>query len=166
MINLKFHNTLALAFVCAFVACSPQSPLENPVVSESESPTKVGTALFLTVGFQDRGDEFYVRDPAVANGNPILVSRIFREVGRFGVAVWSKDGSVIAVQHAGDTGFLHAYDFQEHQRVGAFWSGTIPPLQAVNEQREPIGKTIQALLDRRGGTNGVTVSRWCSIAGK
>jgi hypothetical protein len=131
-----------------------------PTLVESKSPSNLGTADFLREStLRDGSIYFYVRDPA-RSSHPLPVNKS-REYGfasdgdvTMTQAVWSADGSIIAVRaKIGDgadknygTFFVDAYDFQKHHAVG-------------NEL--PVRKKSQVIKDlmrNRGGEGKIAVN--------
>ena len=103
-----------------------------PELIESKSPAGLGTASFLVEdAFVAKSLYFYVRDSA-RSVHPLFVNKN-REYGYASdgylditQAVWSNDGSVIAVRAKIGNGldknygifFVDAYDFKKHHAVG------------------------------------------------
>ena len=131
------------------------------VLTESQSPKRLGAAVFLIDAGSFGGSEtyFFVRDAARSGTKPLRVGGPYSSDGPIKVqeAVWSQDGSVICVRvgsgKAAGKGFSKydgtfwrdAYDFRKHQPVS---SGT-----NIDER----SKSIAYLLAERGGESRATV---------
>jgi hypothetical protein len=125
-----------------------------PELIESKSPAGLGVASFLVEdAFIAKSLYFYVRDPA-RSMHPLPVNKS-REYGYASdgdvdmtQAVWSEDGSVIAVRakvESYGTFFVDAYDFKKHQAVG----NELPVRQK--------SKLIKDLIRNRGGEGKIAV---------
>lgn len=152
--EMRFKMKLAI-FLCLILtllsACLEFESYE--LEKESISPGGVGTALFIRE-YQYDGNRWYlyVIDNAIDINKPIIVGAMIY------VAVWSNDGTVIAVQSSrqDNSDFNLAYDFKEHKifRVAGsdnFFPNTykIPP----SVKRYEIDKSVQIheLMKIRGG---------------
>jgi len=105
----------------------------SSTVVETRSPAKHGSADFLveTGALAGKSTYFFVHDAAEAAGKPLCVGGPYGSDGpvKMQEAVWSKDGSVIAVRvHVGVSGghrfsiyngafWMDAYDFRTHHAV-------------------------------------------------
>jgi len=130
-----------------------------PELIESKSPAGLGIAAFIVEdAFIAKSLYFYVRDPARST-HPLFVNKS-REYGYASdgdvdmtQAVWSADGSVIAVRaKVGDgadknygTFFVDAYDFKKHYPIG----NELP----VRKK----SKLIKDLIRNRGGEGKIAV---------
>ena len=118
---------------------------------QSQSPTNMGAAIFTKeIGFQDTAFIFEVRDPKVGE-KPIHIGLIGDE--KFQglppeAAVWSKDGSVIAVRASGAKAWTHAYDFRKSHDLEDVYPAS---------KRAVI---IEKLLKSRGGNGAKVLSDW------
>ncbi len=124
------------------------------VLAETKSQAHKGVALFLVDAGSFAGSDtyFFVRDPAKWGTKPLRVGGPYTSDGKLRMerAVWSQDGSVIAVQvmvgqnkpelYLGPY-WVNAYDFRNHK---SFVQGA-----TVSEQ----SKAIAHLLAERGGTS-------------
>ena len=124
----------------------------TPDLAESISPTGLGTVSFLRESATtDSSVYFYVRDPA-RSSKPLFAGEDPLGYATDGStemqgAIWSKDGSVVAVRaKVGDTSghqygpfFVDAYDFQSHRKVGTH----LPTRQK--------SRVIKGLIHSRGG---------------
>lgn len=136
--------------------------LYSSLLAETHSDANLGTADFLVEAGSFAGNTtyFFVRDPAISSGKPLCVGGPYISDGpiKMQEAVWSKDGSVIAVRvkvgaSAGHgfsrydgTFWIDAYDFRTHR--AAVEGGTLEARSHV------IGK----LLQERGGASTKTLS--------
>lgn len=121
----------------------------------SVSPTQLGEAIFTReVGLQDTAIKFDVIDPKVGT-KPINVGFVGDENWK-GItpkkAVWSKDGSVIAVQGADFKSWSHVYDFKKHDYA---LTDIYPP----DKRALAIGK----LLKSRGGNGPKVLDDWAQF---
>ena len=119
---------------------------------QSESPSALGTAIFTKeIGPQDSAVNFQVIDPKVGAA-PVTVDFV-GDANWKGEppknAVWSADGSVIAVQGADFQSWSHAYDFKKHD----FSVSALYPLPHR-------AKTIEKLLKSRGGIGPKVTPDW------
>jgi len=141
----------------------------SALLAESKSPANLGTADFLVDGVSFAGNTtyFFARDPAQSAGKPVCIGGPYGSDGAIKMqeAVWSKDGSVIAVRvkvgaPAGH-GFsrydgefwIDAYDFRAHRNIvdGAKLSAR--------------SQAIARLIKRRGGASAKILSA-SSVVGK
>ena len=122
---------------------------------ESQSPTQMSKAIFTReVGPQDTAIIFDVIDLQVGT-KPINIGLVGDDKWK-GVApkkaVWSKDGSVIAVQGADFKSWSHVYDFKKHN-------------SALNDV-DPSDKhalAIEKLLKSRGGIGPKVLDDWANF---
>ena len=116
---------------------------------ESQSPTQIGTAIITkNIGWQDSAVIFEVRDPN-KGAEPIQVGSVGDELWQGDLpkqAVWSRDGSVVAVQGADFKHWSHAYDFQNSV--------------AIQDIYPPFKGNVAALLKQRGGAGAKVVEDW------
>ena len=116
---------------------------------QSKSPSGVGTAIFTKeIGPQDSAVNFEVLDPK-AGEKPVSVGFVGDAQWHGDLphaAVWSKDGSVIAVQGADYKSWSHAYDFKRSLIVEDLY----PPFQG----------NIDKLLKSRGGSGPKVLDDW------
>ena len=121
---------------------------------QSQSPTKMGAAIFTKeIGFQDTAFIFEVRDPK-SGEKPVNIGLV-GDQGFQGLppesAVWSKDGSVIAVRASGAKTWTHAYDFCTSHNL---------------EDVDPDSKralAIEKLLKNRGGNGTKVLDNWAKF---
>ena len=116
---------------------------------QSQSPTQMGTAIITKeIGMQDSAVIFEVRDPKIGD-KPINVGFVGDDKWKGNLphaAVWSVDGSVVAVQGADFKSWSHAYDFKTGQIVEDFY----PPFKG----------NIAKLLKSRGGIGPKVLDDW------
>jgi hypothetical protein len=112
------------------------------------SPKGYGTAYFLKAsGLDDTTIQLYVKDKD-ASSRKIRVGRFSKDTGLEppDVAVWSQDGSVIAVKRGENDVtqnilWTHAYDFLHHEN-----------LSSISFQADPVrSDEISRLVAERGG---------------
>ena len=117
----------------------------------SLSPTQMGAAIFTKeIGPQDTAVRFAVLDAKVGD-QPIEVGLVGDANWKGNLpkkAVWSKDGSVIAVQGADAKSWSHAYDFKLSRDL----SRIIP-----DDKR---AAAIEKLLQTRGGIGPNVLNDW------
>ena len=132
------------------------------MLAESESPAHIGVvAILVDAGsFAGQTHYFFVRDTAKSGTTPLRVGGPYVSDGpiKLQEAVWSKDGSVVAVRvkvgESAGHGFsrydgafwIDAYDFRTHQAVS---EGA-----KIRERSE----AIENLFAQRGGTGVPTLS--------
>ena len=119
---------------------------------QSKSPTQMGAAIFTkNVGFQDTAVTFEVIDPK-KGAAPIEVGLV-GDAGWQGFmpknAIWSRDGSVVAVQGADFKSWSHAYDFKTSQIV--------EDLGSISQGN------IKKLLQKRGGAGRKVLDDWANF---
>lgn len=122
---------------------------------ESVSPTAMGKAIFTReVGPQDTAINFDVIDPKVGT-KPINIGFVGDENWK-GLtpknAVWSKDGSVIAVQGADYLSWSHVYDFKKHDSA-------LSDVYPLNKR----ASAIEKLLKSRGGIGPKVLDDWAKF---
>ena len=121
----------------------------------SLSPTAKGEAIFTKeVGLQDSAVNFEVIDPKVG-AQPINVGLVGDDKWKGKLphaAVWSKDGTVIAVQGADFKSWSHVYDFKRSD----FPLSDIYPL-------EKRASAIEKLLKARGGIGPKVLEDWAKF---
>jgi hypothetical protein len=117
----------------------------------TKSPSGKREAVFIVESaFIENSTYFFVRDPEWGQGDILVeIGEHYASDGgrQMHDAVWSKDGTVIAVRgeqwlsnnSAPLVGFLEAYDFQQHKRVSS---------SRGHHQQD---RKIQSLMTRRGG---------------
>ena len=119
---------------------------------QSSSPTQMGEAIIRKeIGMQDSAVIFEVRDPKKGE-KPINVGFVGDEKWKGDLpkaAMWSVDGSVVAVQGAGFQSWSHAYDFK---------SGVI-----VEDLYSPFKGNIDKLLKSRGGIGPKVLDDWAKF---
>ena len=122
---------------------------------QSQSPTAMGTAIFTKeVGPQDSAVNFEVIDPKIG-AQPLTVGFVGDANWKGQMpraAVWSKDGSVIAVRGADFVGWSHAYDFKAHN----FALSDVYPLKKRAD-------SIEKLLKSRGGPGPKVLNDWAQF---
>lgn len=143
----------ALAFLVGCISISDDGGSSR--FYQSNSPTGMGAAIFTkNVGFQDTGFDFSVRDPKI--GAKKVEIGFVGDQGWQGFApknaVWSKDGSVIAVQSADAKSWSHVYDFKQHDYA---LSDTYP--------LEKRAAAIEKLLKSRGGIGPKVLDDWAKF---
>ena len=122
---------------CVFfpIACLLYLIYDSRTVAESVSPTNKGSVIiYREEGFLDTVIYLSVRDYAKFGSEPIGLGSINGASGQNTPprkVVWSKDGTLVAVKHDGDS--LRFYDFQNHRGGYGDW------------------KDATALLNKRGG---------------
>lgn len=132
------------------------------ILAETSSDTHFGTAALLVDAGSLAGNTtyFFVRDPAKSKAKPLCVGGPYISDGpiKLQEAVWSKDGSVIAVrvkvgETAGkgftrydETFWIDAYDFRIHRVV------------KVGPGIKDRSAAIKALLMERGGAGPKNLS--------
>lgn len=131
---------------------------------ESVSPAKLGSAIFYEdTGFQDTIMHLYIRDNRI--GAKAIDMGVLSDAGGQGTrpkdAVWSRDGTVIAVRTddlvPGKKGlwvqrgvlYTHVYDFLTH-------SEGVPITKSAKQR----SAAIKALLNSRGGEGQKVLSDW------
>ena len=121
----------------------------------SGRPTGTGTAIFTKeIGLQDTAINFEVFDPK-ADTAPITIGFVGDANWKGEMpknAVWSKDGSVIAVQGADFKSWSHAYDFK---RSDQSLCDVYPP--------EKRAAAIEKLLTIRGGIGAKVMDDWAKF---
>ncbi len=121
----------------------------------SLSPTAKGEAIFTKeVGPQDSAVNFEVIDSKIG-AKPINVGFVGDDKWKGKMphaAVWSKDGTVIAVQGADFKSWSHAYDFKRSD----FSLGDVYPL-------DKRAKDIEKLLKSRGGIGPKVLDDWAKF---
>jgi hypothetical protein len=131
-----------------------------PSLIKSKSPTNLGIAAFLRdEAFSNYSAYFYVLDTA-KSVKPIFVGGPYASDGNVKMqnAIWSKDGSVVAVRaKVGETAghkfskyfgefFVDAYDFRKHKTIG---------IGASVRQKSQL---IKGLVTQRGGQGKIALS--------
>jgi len=153
---------LLLVLLLGLVAAATTSMLRfawgttDPRLFTTKSPTGYGEALIVTIGFMDRGWNFYVRDREAHANKLYLVAQHYpyADWGKISRVVWSQDGSVVAVAMEGDV-FQWAYDYKKHQRlylIPKHEGGTDPEEERRNNSQ------LRQLLRDRGGIGLVALS--------
>ncbi len=122
---------------------------------QSKSPTQMGAAIFTkNVGFQDTAVTFEVIDPK-KGAAPIEVGLV-GDAGWQGFmpknAIWSRDGSVVAVQGADFKTWSHAYDFKRH-------SSSLNEVYPLDKR----AAAIEKLLRNRGGIGAKVLDDWADF---
>lgn len=139
------------------------------LLAETKSPTNLGTADFLVAeaSFAGNTTYFFVRDPARSSGKPLCIGGPYGSDGAIKMqeAVWSKDGSMIAVRvkvgASAGHGFskydgefwIDAYDFRTHREM------------AEGAKLSARSQAIARQIKRRGGASAKTLSA-PSVVGK
>jgi len=134
----------------------------SSTVVETRSPAKHGSADFLveTGALAGKSTYFFVHDAAEAAGKPLCVGGPYVSDGpvKMQEAVWSKDGSVVAVRaHVGGSGdhrfsiydgtfWMDAYDFRTHHAV------------VEGSNLDARSKAIARLLKQRGSVSAQKLS--------
>ena len=150
-----------MAIVCGLVILAFLIPVAifflAQEVEVSDSPKGYGTSYFHKVsGFLDTTIELYVKDKSLSS-DKISVGHV-SDAGGQGEpperAVWSRDGTVIAVNRGQnrptpEIEWSHAYDFLHHKN---FWSETLQ----VDPKRS---MEISKLLAERGGEGMVLIPK-------
>lgn len=121
----------------------------------SLSPTAKGEAIFTKeIGPQDSAVNFEVIDSKVG-AKPITVGLVGDDKWKGKMphaAVWSKDGTVIAVQGADFNGWSHVYDFKRSD----FSLSDVYPL-------DKRAHDIEKLLKSRGGNGPKVLDDWAKF---
>ncbi|MCW3054741.1 MAG: hypothetical protein JWN14_3911 [Chthonomonadales bacterium] len=134
----------------------------SSIMVETRSPAKNGSADFLveTGGLAGKSTYFFVHDAAEAAGKPLCVGGPYVSDGpvKMQEAVWSKDGSVVAVRvHIGGSGghrfsiydgtfWMDAYDFRTHHAV------------VEGSKLDARSKAIARLMKQRSGVSSQKLS--------
>lgn len=152
---------LFLAVAALVIGSDPLFPLE--AVKVPRPGGRDGSAVFLvdsgSVRFNDIS--FFVRDPrarTAARRGPVWIGGPYCRDGRIEMrdAVWTKDGSVVAVRgvarnvSATDVVFVDAYDFDQHQAVLPEDKNDVHADLNSNAVRRK-DRTIADLVKKRGG---------------
>ena len=137
---------IALALAILLSGCiSVQDKNGGSRFIQSNSLTQRGTAIFTKeIGPQDTAITFEVIDHKVGE-KPIHIGLVGDEKFRGlppEAAVWSKDGSVIAVRASGAKTWTHAYDFRKSHDLEDVYPASKRAL------------AIEKLLKSRGGSGG------------
>jgi len=157
---------LALAMLLGSGGCLWETPLLKRV---AHSPTHLGIALLVTdnSSFAGSGAWVYASDPK-KGAVPVLLGGSYASDGpvKMQHAVWSRDGSVLAVQaRVGEsrgkgfkgsyvTQYVAAYDYRQHRVLGAA------------EPTAEFSGRISILLRLRGGEGQVVFSTPYDASGK
>lgn len=143
----------ALATGC--VSSGGGSSIGDVTSLRSPSPTQMGAAIFTKhIGFQDDAVSFEVIDTKVG-AKPIDIGFVGDAKWKGEMpkdAVWSKDGSVIAVQGADFKSWSHVYDFKQHD----YALSDIYPL-------DKRAAAIEKLLQSRGGKGPKVLDDWANF---
>jgi hypothetical protein len=130
-------------------------------LAEMRSDANLGTAAFLvdTGSFAGNKTYFFVRDPAISSGTPVCAGGPYGSDASIQLqeAVWSKDGSVIAVRVR--VGVPNGHGFSRED--GAFWIDAYDfrAHRALVEGNkiEARSQIIGSLLKERGGAGSKTL---------
>src|ERR1019366_8222937 len=94
---------------------------EQALLYETSSPVDAGEALFLQEGaLQGLNIALYVRDHTRSAITPLFVAAVWYadDYPKFTRAVWSRDGTVIAIDAGHDEpAWIAGYDFGHHQPI-------------------------------------------------
>ena len=156
--------TLLLGVIC--LSSCGIGDIGHSSIYESVSPAKLGSAMFFEdTGFQDTVMTMYVRDNAI--GVKAIEIGSFNESQQPVDAVWSKDGTVVAVREEvrvsigknpnAEWGvlFTYVYDFRKHTAGHLTFSG-----KPSRQKAQQFSNTIKALLRSRGGEGQKVMPDW------
>ena len=147
-----FFAVAALTLTCGCISIQDSGGGSRAL--QSKSPTGLGTAIFTKeIGPQDNAVNFDVIDPKVGD-KPIDIGLVGDDKWQGKMprqAVWSKDGSVIAVQSADSKTWSHAYDF----RASRNYADVFP------DDKRAIA--IEKLLKTRGGIGPKVLDNWAKF---
>ncbi|MCW3099475.1 MAG: hypothetical protein JWL77_5093 [Chthonomonadaceae bacterium] len=134
----------------------------SSLLAETRSDANLGTADFLVDAGSFAGNKtyFFVRDPAISAGQPVCAGGSYGSDGPIKMqdAVWSKDGSVIAVRV--QVGVSDGHKFSRYD--GAFWIDAYDfrtHRAVVDGVKLAVrSQVIETLLKGRGGASPKTLS--------
>jgi hypothetical protein len=108
-------------------------------VYESVSPSNAGSVILHQIsGFRGTTASLSVRDYSVSGSKPLHIGYIGFRGHHAYEAVWSQDGSLVAIRD--ETEWLAAYDFAKHSDV-----------RVRGDSSKQLSRAIQKLLTARGG---------------
>jgi hypothetical protein len=159
-------SALALAMLLGSSGCLGGSRFQKRV---EHSPANLGTAVLVTDNTSFGGADawVYANDPK-KGADPVLLGGSYASDGSLKMqhAVWSRDGSVLAVQaRVGEssgrgfkgtfaTRYVAAYDYRQHQLLGEA------------EPTAELSARVSKLLDLRGGKGQIVFSTPYDASGK